>query len=55
MIKVWLSGANSQIGKAINDIFCPTDLELFNTDKDEVDVTDLKAVMNLLRLVDQIL
>ena len=46
MIKVWLSGANSQIGKAINDIFCPTDLELFNTDKDEVDVTDLKAVMN---------
>ena len=46
MIKVWLSGANSQIGKAINDIFCPTDLELFNTDKEEVDVTDLKAVMN---------
>ena len=46
MIKVWLSGANSQIGKAINNIFCPTDLELFNTDKDEVDVTDLKAVMN---------
>ena len=46
MIKVWLRGANSQIGKAINDIFCPTDLELFNTDKEEVDVTDLKAVMN---------
>lgn len=45
MLKVWLSGANSQIGQAINEIFCPTDFELLNTDIDEVDVTDLKAVM----------
>lgn len=45
MLKVWLSGANSQIGQAINDIFCPTDFELLNTDIDEVDVTNLEEVM----------
>ncbi|MGN1319002.1 MAG: dTDP-4-dehydrorhamnose reductase [Lachnospirales bacterium] len=50
MIKVWLSGANSQVGKAINEIFCPTDLKLLNTDKDEIDVTKLEEVLNFSQL-----
>lgn len=50
MLKVWLSGSESQIGKAINEIFCPTEMELLNTDKDEVDVTRLEEVMSYVQV-----
>lgn len=50
MIKVWLSGADGQIGKAIREIYRPTDFELLNTDKDEVDITDIEEVMKFVQI-----
>jgi dTDP-4-dehydrorhamnose reductase len=45
MLKVWITGANGQIGSAINQVVDPLDFEIMNTDFDEVDVTDMKEVI----------
>ncbi len=45
-LKVWIAGANGQIGTAINQVVDPLEVELFNTDKDELDVTQIDEVLS---------
>ena len=47
MIKIWITGANGQIGTAINEVLDPLEAEVFNTDKEELDITDTEEVLNL--------
>ena len=46
MIKIWITGANGQIGAAINEVLDPLEAEVFNTDKEELDITDTEEVLN---------
>ena len=46
MLKVWIVGSASQLGKAINDVLDPLEMEVFNTDVDELDVTHTDDVLN---------
>ena len=39
MIKVWIAGSNGQIGRALNDILDPLEIEVLNTDLDDLDIT----------------
>lgn len=45
MQKIWITGSNGQIGKAINEVLNPLDYEVFDTDKEELDITNLKDVL----------
>ena len=40
MLKVWIAGASGQIGRALNDVLDPMQIEALNTDLDELDITD---------------
>lgn len=46
MIKIWITGANGQIGTAINEVLDPLEAEVFNTDREELDITDTEEVLN---------
>lgn len=46
MLKVWIAGANGQIGRALNDMLDPMEIEALNTDIDELDITDTDEVLN---------
>ena len=46
MLKVWIAGANGQIGRALNDVLDPMQIEALNTDVDELDITDTDEVIN---------
>ena len=46
MIKVWIAGSNGQIGRALNDILDPLEIEVLNTDVDELDITNTEEVLN---------
>ena len=46
MLKVWVVGSASQVGTAINEVVDPLEMEVFNTDKDELDITDTEMVLN---------
>lgn len=46
MIKIWITGANGQIGTAVNEVLDPLEAEVFNTDKEELDITDTEEVLN---------
>ena len=46
MLKVWIVGSGSQVGTAINDVIDPLEMEVFNTDQDELDITDTDSVIN---------
>ena len=46
MIKVWIVGSNGQIGHALNEVLDPLEIEVLNTDKDELDITDTEEVLN---------
>ena len=35
MLKVWIAGASGQIGRALNDVLDPMEIEALNTDLDE--------------------
>ena len=48
MLKVWIAGANGQIGRALNDVLDPMQIETLNTDLDELDITDTDEVINFL-------
>ena len=39
MLKVWIAGASGQIGRALNDVLDPMQIEALNTDLDELDIT----------------
>ena len=46
MLKLWIVGASGQIGSAINEVLDPLEMEVFNTDKEELDITDTDEVLN---------
>ncbi len=46
MLKLWIVGAYGQIGSAINEVLDPLEMEVFNTDIDELDITDTDEVLN---------
>ena len=46
MLKVWIAGASGQIGRALNDVLDPMQIEALNTDLDELDITDTDEVIN---------
>ena len=46
MVKLWIVGASGQIGAAINEVLDPLEMEVFNTDKEELDITDTDEVLN---------
>lgn len=46
MLKVWLNGYTGQIGQAINELLDPLQYEIFCTDKDDLDITNVDNVMS---------
>ena len=42
--KVWVAGASGRVGTMIKNILDTRDVDLFETDKDELDITDAEAV-----------
>ena len=46
MLKVWIVGSNGQLGTAINDVIDPLEMEVFNTDKEELDITKTDEVLS---------
>ena len=46
MLKVWIAGAGGQIGRALNDVLDPLQIEVLNTDLDDLDITDTDNVIN---------
>ena len=44
MLKIWITGSNGQIGTALNELIEPLDIEILNTDKDEIDIADTNEV-----------
>mgnify|MGYP000488296371 CR=1 FL=1 len=45
MLKVWIAGSAGQIGTAINRVLDPMEMEVFNTDKNELDITQTDEVL----------
>lgn len=45
MQKIWICGASGQIGKAINRVINKLEYEIMDTGHEDVDVTDLEAVL----------
>lgn len=45
MLKVWIVGSDGQMGTALNELIDTMELEVLNTDKDELDVTDTDEVL----------
>ena len=45
MIKLWIAGAGGQLGTAMNEVLDPLEAEVFNTDKEELDVTHTDEVI----------
>lgn len=46
MLKVWVVGSNGQIGTAINEVIEPSEIEVLNTDQDELDITNTDDVIS---------
>ena len=46
MLKVWIVGANGQLGTAINEALDPLEMQVFDTDKDDLDITHTEEVLN---------
>lgn len=46
MLKVWIVGANGQLGTAINEALDPLKMQVFDTDKDDIDITHTEEVLN---------
>lgn len=44
--KVWIIGASGEIGTAINELLDCREVEVLNTDLDEVDITEADSVLN---------
>lgn len=45
LLKIWVAGANGQLGTAINDTVDLLKVELLNTDVDELDITEIDEVL----------
>lgn len=46
MLKLWIAGANGQVGRALNEVLDPLEMEIFNTDHEELDITNTEEVLN---------
>lgn len=46
MQKIWICGANGQLGQALNSVIDHLKYEIFNTDVDELDVRNINDVMH---------
>lgn len=46
MLKLWIVGSESQVGKAILDVLDPMELEVLCTDKEELDITNTEDVLS---------
>ncbi len=46
MLKIWIVGAAGQLGMAINQVLDPLEVEIFNTDQEELDITHTDEVLN---------
>lgn len=46
MLKLWIVGSESQVGKAILSVLDPMELEVLCTDKEELDITETEAVLS---------
>ena len=46
MLKVWIVGSGGQIVTAINAVLDPLEIEVFNTDKNELDITETDEVLS---------
>lgn len=46
MLKVWIVGANGQLGTAINETLNPLEMQVFDTDKEDLDITQTEEVLN---------
>ena len=46
MLKVWIVGSESQVGRAINEVLDPLEMEVLNTDKEELDITETDEVLS---------
>lgn len=46
MLKVWIVGSSGQIGTAINEVLDPMEIEVFDTDKNELDITQTDEVLH---------
>lgn len=45
MLKIWITGSNGQVGTALNELIEPLDIEVLNTDKDEIDIANTNEVI----------
>lgn len=45
LLKIWVAGANGQLGTAVNEIVNPLEVELLNTDVNELDITEIDEVL----------
>lgn len=45
MLKLWIVGSNGQVGMALNELVEPLDIEVLNTDKEEIDITNTNDVI----------
>ena len=45
MLKLWIVGSNGQVGTALNELIEPLDIEVFNTDKEEIDIVNTNDVI----------
>lgn len=43
--KIWIVGANGQLGAAINELLDRRQVEVLNTDVDDIDITDIEPVI----------
>ena len=46
MLKVWIVGSEGQIGEAINEVLDPLEIEVLNTDKNALDITETDEVLH---------
>ena len=52
MKKIIVTGCNGQLGRAVNELYAgSSEYELVNTDVAELDITDIDAVLRLVREV----
>ncbi len=50
MLKIWITGSTGQIGSAINKVLNPLGYEVFDTDHEVLDITDLEEVLNFCKV-----
>ena len=46
MRKLWITGSNGQLGQALNQVLDPMEFEVINTEKDDLNVADIDAVIS---------